>query len=180
MFPALVGSNGGQEQHLNSPTCIAECMQLDFWLWSSQSVWKCWIGWEDNQFSSFQSLSCVQLFATPLTCQASLSITNCWSIPKPMCIESVMPSNHLILVIPFSSCPQSFPASGSFPMSQPLASDGQSIGVSASTSVPPMNTQDYSPLGWTGWIPLQSKELSIVFSNTTVWKHQFFSAQLSL
>ena len=83
-------------------------------------------------------------------------------------------------VIPFSSCPQSFPASGSFQMSQFFASGGQSIGVSASASVLPMNTQDWSPLGWTGWIFLQSKGLSRVFSNTTVQKHQFFSAQLSL
>ena len=82
-------------------------------------------------------------------------------------------------VIPFSSCPQSFPASGSFQMSQLFASGGQSIGVSASTSVLPMNTQDWS-LGWTGWISLQSKRLSRVFSNTTVQKHQFFGAQLSL
>ena len=83
-------------------------------------------------------------------------------------------------VIPFSSCPQSLPASGSFPMSQLFISDGQSIRVSASTSVLPMNTQDWSPLGWTGWISLQSKGLSRVFSNTTVQKHQFFGAQLSL
>ena len=83
-------------------------------------------------------------------------------------------------VIPFSSCPQSFPASGSFPMSQFFASGGQSIGVSTSTSVLPVNTQDWSPLGWTGWICLQSKGLSRVFSNTTVQKHQFSSAQLSL
>ena len=83
-------------------------------------------------------------------------------------------------VVPFSSCPQSFPASGSFQMSQLFASGGQSIGVSASTSVLPMNSQDWSPLGWTGWISLQSKGLSRVFSNTTVQKHQFFGAQLSL
>ena len=76
-------------------------------------------------------------------------------------------------VIPFSSCLQSFPASGSFPMSQIFASGGQTIGVSALTSVLPMNTQDWSPLGWTGWISLQSKGLSRVFSNTTVQKHQF-------
>ena len=82
-------------------------------------------------------------------------------------------------VIPFSSCPQSFPASGSFQMSQLFASVGQCIGVSASTSVLPMNTQDWSPLGWTGWISLQSKGLSRVFSNTTVPKHQFFGTQLS-
>ena len=82
-------------------------------------------------------------------------------------------------VILFSSCPQSFPASESFPMSQLFASGGQSIGVSASTSVLPMNTQDWSPLGWTGWISLQSKGLSKVFSNTTVQKYQFFGTQLS-
>ena len=83
-------------------------------------------------------------------------------------------------VVPFSSCPQSLPASGSFQMSQLFAWGGQSIGVSASTSVLPMNTQDWSLLGWTGWISLQSKGLSRVFSNTTVQKHQFFGAQLSL
>ena len=82
-------------------------------------------------------------------------------------------------VIPFSSCPQSLPASGSFPMSQLFPRGGQSIGVSASTSVLPFNTQDGSPLKWTGWISLQSKGLARVFSNTTVQKHQFFSAQLS-
>ena len=82
-------------------------------------------------------------------------------------------------VTPFSSFPQSLPASASFPMSQLLGSGGQSIGVSASTSVLPMNAQDWSPLGWTGWISLQSKGLSRVFSNTTVQKHQFFSTQLS-
>ena len=82
-------------------------------------------------------------------------------------------------VVPFSSCPQSFPALGSFPMSQLFAWGGWSIGVSASTSVLPMNNQDWSPLGWTGWISLQSKGLSRVFSNTTVQKHQFFGTQLS-
>ena len=83
-------------------------------------------------------------------------------------------------VVPFSSCPQSLPASGSFPVSQLFAWGGQTIGVSASASVLPMNTQDWSPLGWTGWISLQSKGLSKrVFSNTTAQKHQFFSTQLS-
>ena len=82
-------------------------------------------------------------------------------------------------VIPFSSCPQFFPASESFPMSQLFAWGGQSIGVSASASVLSKNTQDWSPLGWTGWISLQSKGLSRVFSSTKVQKHQFFSAQLS-
>ena len=83
-------------------------------------------------------------------------------------------------VIPFSSCLQSFLASGSFPMSQFFASGGQRIGVSASASVLPMNTQDWSPLGWTGCISMQSKGFSRVFSNTTVQKNQFFSTQLSL
>ena len=82
-------------------------------------------------------------------------------------------------VVLFSSCPQSLPASKSFPMSQLFAWGGQSIGISASASVLPMNTQDWSPLGWTCWTSLQSKGLSRVFSNTTVQKHQFFSAQLS-
>ena len=82
-------------------------------------------------------------------------------------------------VIPFSSSLQSFPASGSFPMSQFFASGGQSIGVSASTSVVPMNIQDWFSLGWTGWISLQSKGPSRVFSNTTVQKHLFFGAQPS-
>ena len=83
-------------------------------------------------------------------------------------------------VIPFSSFPQSLPASGVFPMSQLFTWGGQSTGVSASASVLPMNTQGWSPLEWTGWISLQSKGLSRVFSNTTVQKHQFFGAQLSL
>ena len=83
-------------------------------------------------------------------------------------------------VIPFSSCPQSFPASESFPVSQCFASGGQSIGVSASASVLQMNIQDWFPLGWTGWIFLESKGFSRVFSNTAVQKHQLFGAQLSL
>ena len=82
-------------------------------------------------------------------------------------------------VVHFSSCPQSLPASGSFPMSQLFTWSGQNIGVSASVSVSPMNTQDWSPSKWTGWISLQSKGLSRVFSKTTVQKHQFFGAQLS-
>ena len=100
--------------------------------------------------SSIQSLSRVWLFVTPWTIarQASLSITNSRSLPKPMSIESVMPCNHLIFCLPFASCPRSFPASGSFQMSQLFPSGGQSIGVSASTSVLPMNTQEWSPLGW--------------------------------
>ena len=140
------------------------------------------LGWDplQFQFSSVQSLSHVRLFATPWTaaCQASLSITNSWSSPKPMFIELVMPSNHLILC-PLLLRPSIFPSIRVFSMNQLFTSGGQSIGVSASTSVLPINTQGWSPLGWTGWISLQSKGFSRVFSNTTVQKHQFFGAQLS-
>ena len=103
-------------------------------------------------FSSVQSLSHVQLFETPwiAALQASLSITYSWSLPKPMSIKLVMPSSHLILCRPLSSCPQSFPALGFFPVSQLFPWGGQGINISASTSVFPMNTQDWSPLGWTG------------------------------
>ena len=106
--------------------------------------------------------------------------------PTPRVHENPCPSGqwcHPAIsssVVPFSSCPQSFPASGSFPMSQLFPSGGQCIGVSVSISVLPRNTQDWSPLGWTGWISLQSKGLSRVFSNTTVQKHQFIGTQLSL
>ena len=121
-------------------------------------------------------------FKTPWTevLQASLSITNSQSLVRLMSIELVLPFNHLILYCPLLLCPQSFPASGSFQMSQLFTSGGQNTGVSASKSVLSMNTQDWSPLGWTGWISLQSKGLSRVFSNITVQKHQFFIIQLSL
>ena len=146
-------------------------------------------GWEgslgENQFSSVQSLSCVQLFAIPWTTehQASLSITNSRSLlvysnSCPLsrwCYPTISSS-----VVPFSSCLQSFPASGSLAVSQFFPSSGQTIGVSVSVSVLPMNIQDWFSLGLTGWIFLQSKGLSRVFSNTTVQKHQYFGAQLSL
>ena len=115
------------------------------------------------QFSSVAQ-SCVRLFVTPWTTahQASLSITNSWSLLKLMSIESVIPSNHLILCRPLLLPPSIFPASGSFPMSQFFASGGQSTGIPASASVLPMNIQDWFPLGWTGWISLQSKGLSFL------------------
>ena len=135
-----------------------------------------------SNISSVKSLSHVQLFVTPWTSarQASLSITNSWSLPKLMSSESVMPSNHLILLSPSLPAFSLSQHQGLFPISQFFASRGQSIRVSASASVLRMNTQDWSPLWWTGWISLQSKGLSRVFSNTTVQKHQFFRAQLSL
>ena len=120
-------------------------------------------------FVVVQSVSRVQRFATPWTAtrQASLSFTISPSLFKLMSIESMMPSYHLILChpfVPFSSFPQSFPASGSFPMSQFFTSGGQSIGVSASASVLPMNIQGWLPIGLTGLISLQSKGPSRVFS----------------
>ena len=123
----------------------------------------------------------VRLFATPwiAACQASLSITNSQSFFKLISIESLCHPAMSSSVVPFSSCPQSLPVSGSFPMSQLFAWGSQSIRVSASASVLPMNTQAWSPVGWTCCISLQSKGLSRVFSNTTVQKHQFFGAQLS-
>ena len=128
------------------------------------------------------SLSHAWLFATPWTIahQASLAFTVSQSLLTLRSIELMMPSNHLIICHPLSSCLQSFPASESFPVSQLFASGGQSIGASVSTSVLPMNIQGWFPLGWTGWISLQSKGLSRVFSSTTIRKHQFFSAQPSL
>ena len=131
--------------------------------------------------SSVQLLSRVRLFATPWTAvrQASLSITNCWSLPKLMSIESVMPSSHLIHCHPLLLLPSIFPIIRVFSNESAFCIRWPKYWSSASASVLPMNTQDWSPLGWTGWISLQSKGLSRVFPNTTVQKHQFFSAQLS-
>ena len=131
--------------------------------------------------SSVQSLSHLRLLATPWIAarQASLSITNSWSSLRLTSIKSVMPSSHLILGHPLLLLPQSLPVSESFPMSQLFAWSGQSTGVSALPSFLPKKSQGWSPSEWTGWISLQSKGLSRVFSNTTVQKHQFFSAQPS-
>ena len=133
------------------------------------------------QFSSVQLLSRVWCFATPWTAARQPSL----SIPTPGVHPNPRPSSqwcHPAIsssVVPSSSCLQSFPTSGSFQMSQLFTSGGQSIGISASTSVLLVNTQDWSPLGWTDWISLQSKGLSRAFSNTTVQKHHFFGVQLS-
>ena len=130
------------------------------WLYVSQSI---------------QLLSCVPLFVTPWTaaCQASLSITNSQSLFKLMPIKLVMTSNHLILYRPLLLPPSIFPSIRVFSNESVLRIRGQTIGVSASASVLPMNIQDWFPLGWTGWISVQTKGLSRVFSNTTVQKHQF-------
>ena len=120
--------------------------------------------------SSVQLLSCVRLFVNPWTAarQASLSITNSWSLLKLMSIVSMMPPNRLILWHPLCLSPSIFPSIRVFPNESAFISGGQRIGVSALASVLPMNTQDWFPLQWTGWISLQSNRLSRVFSNTTV------------
>ena len=131
-----------------------------------------------TRLSSAQSFSCVWFFVTPWTQHARPPCPS----PKPGAYSNscqLSCSCHPTIsssVVPFSSRHQSFPASESFQMSQFFPSGGQSIGVSASASVPPMKSQNWSPLEWAGWISLQSR----VFSNTTVQKHKFFSAQLSL
>ena len=141
---------------------------------SNRSQWM-----SQGSVSSVQLLSCVQLFVTSWTAahQASLSITNSQSLLKLMSIESVMPSSHLMLCHPLFLLSPIPPSIRVFPMSQLFAWGGQSTGVSALASFLPKNTQGWSPLEWTGWIFLQSKGLSRVFSNNTVQKHQFFCAQ---
>ena len=140
------------------------------------------IFWTDNHyFSSVQSLSHVRLFVTH---ESQHTRPPCPS-PTPGVHSNPCPSSqwcHSVIsssVVPFSSCPQSLPASESFPMSQLFTWGGQSTGVSALASFLPKKSQGWSPLGWTGWISLQSKGLSRVFSNTTVQKLQFFGPQLS-
>ena len=129
------------------------------------------VGCDTGRLSSVQSLSCVRLFVThePQHARPPCPSPTCgacsnWYPSSQWCHPTISSS-----VIPFFSCPQSFPKSGSFQVSQLFAWGGQNFGVSASTSVLPVNTQDWSPLGWTGWVSLQSKGLSGVFSNTTVW-----------
>ena len=140
-----------------------------------------WQEGRNHQFSSF-SLSVISYSLPPRELQHAK--TPCPSPTPRVYSDSCLSSRwcHPAIsssIVPFSSCPQSLPASGSFPMSQLFAWGGQSIGVSALASVLPKNTQDWAPLGWTGWISLQSKGLSRVFSSTTIQKHQFFGTQLS-
>ena len=134
------------------------------------------------QFSSVQSLKCVWLFESPWTAerQASLSITNSQSLLKLKSIKSVMPSNYLIIFHPLLLLSSIFPSNRVFSNESVLRIRWPSIRVSASASILPMTVQYLFPLGWTGWISLQSKRLSRVFSNTTVRNHQFFGSQLSL
>jgi len=133
------------------------------------------------QFSSVQSFSSVQLFATPwiAVLQAFMSITNSWSSPKLTSIESVMPSSHLILCRPFLLLPPIPPSIRLFSNESTLCMRWPKYWISALASVLLKNTQDWSSLEWTGWISLQSKGLSRVFSNTIIQKHQFFGTQPS-
>ena len=153
-----------------------------YFFWEFSCNGKGTLSWRRLDCVQFSSVSHVWLFATPWTAarQASLSITTARLYPNPCPLSQWCHPTISSSVIPLSPCPQSFPASGFFQISQLFTSGGQSIGVSALASVLPMNTQDWSPLGWTGWIAMQSKGLSRVFSNTTVQKRQFFSTQLSL
>ena len=141
--------------------------------WSSGKTWQTWL-------SSVQSLSRVRLCYLMNRSTPGLPLHRQFpSLLKFMSIKSVMSSSHLILCHPLLLLPPIPPSIRVFSNESTLTWGGQSIGVSASASVLPMNTQDWSPLGWTGWISLQSKGLSTVFSNTRVQEHQFSSAQLS-
>ena len=149
-----------------SRKCIF-CLRI---LWVLFCGFLCAVHWYLHQFSSVQSLSRVRLFETLwiAACQASLSITNSWSLLRLMCIKWWCHPAIFSSFVPFSSCPQSLPAPWSFPMSQHFSWGGQTIGVSAAAPVLPINIQDWSPFGWTGCIFLQSKGFSKIFSNTTV------------
>ena len=144
------------------------------WSWNSNTL-ATWCKELTNQFSS-DDQSCLTIW-NPMAaaCQASLSITNSQSLLKLVSMNQWCHTTISSSVIPFSSCPQSFPASWSFLMSWLFTSGGQNIGASASASVLPKNTQNWFPLGLTDLIYLKSKGLSRVFSNTTVQKHQFLS-----
>ena len=168
---------------MNVCVCVCVCVFLS---WSFKKIldqhYLIEMQHKPVQFNSVQSLSRVLLFETPWTAarQASPSITNSQSLPKLMCIESVMPSKQFILCRPLLLLPSIFPSVRVFPMSQFFASGGQRFGASASASVLPVNIQDWFPLGLTNLISSPSKGLSRVFSNTTDQRQQFFSAQLSL
>ena len=140
--------------------------------WVTRNGWRSWRIHDRNVWISYTVCSIAQSCLT--LCDPRAYSTHAHCVGVATCHSTISSS-----FIPFSSCRQSFPESGSFPMSQLFKSGGQNIGVSVSTSVLPIKTQDWSPLGWTGWIFLQSKGLSRVFSNTTVQMHQFFGTQLS-
>ena len=152
--------------------------------WMDEQTWyihtmECYLAISSVEFSHsvvFDSLQPHESQHARLPCPSPTAGVHSNSCPSSRWCHPAISSS----VIPFFSCPQSLPASESFPMSQLFTGGGQSTGVSALASFLPKNTQDWSPLGWTGWISAQSKGLSRAFSNTTVHKHQFFRAQLSL
>ena len=192
---------------VNFSVQLPSCVQLLMTPWTAahQASLSIIYSWSLLKFTSIKSVvpsnhlilchllsSLYQFSSVALLCPTVCNSMDCSTLGSPVhhqfpgaCSNSCPSSQwcHQIItssVVPFSSCLQSFPTSGSFPVSQFFSLGGQSIGVSASTSVLPMNIQDWFRLGCIGWISLQSKGLSRVFSNTTVQKHQFFGAQLSL
>ena len=171
--------NSWRAPSLRQKGLIKEYMQMH--VFKAQKV-VCLFSISFSDCLSVQLLRCVWLIATPWTaaCQASLSITNSWSLLKLMSIELVVPSNHLILCHPHFLPPSVFPSVRVFQMSQFFAWGGQSIGVSASASVLPVNIQDWFPLGWTGWVSfaVQGTLKSLLQHHSS--KASFFSAQLSL
>ena len=158
-------------------SCLENSMDRGAWQVTARGAAKSW-PWQHTQGVRVLCIDICHCCSVAKSCpwttahQPSLTFTIFWSLLKLMSTESVMPSNHLILCHTISSCPQSFPASGSFPVSQLFASSGQII--ESITSILPMNIQGWFPLGLTGLISMLSKGLSRVFSSTTVWKHQFF------
>ena len=173
-----MSSSRGSSQ-LRDQTPVSHIAGRFFIIWATRDEsLKCW-SYDITQgtLPSVQWLSCIRLLATPWTaaCQASLSITNSQSLLKLMSIESVMPSNHLILCLPLLFLLSVFPSISSFPVSQFFISGAQSIAALTSASVLPINIHGWFTLGLTGWISLQSKGLKRVF-NITVQKHEFFSA----
>ena len=158
--------SGGEIQPCQQVNCL---LPVSFQLWELVMDREAWYAAVLGQWLKITQ-SCLTLCPSPTPGAYSNSSPSSW-----WCHPTISSS-----VIPFSSCLRSFPASGFFPISQFFASGGQSIGVSASAAVLPMNIQDWLPLGWTDWVSLQSKGFSRVFSNNTVQKHQFFSIQLSL
>ena len=166
-------------------SCNQDCQekyqqsQISRWHHPNGSFWETHINMRSLSISpvQFSHSACLTLWPHG---QASLSITNFWSLLKLMSIELVMPSNHLVLFVPFSSCLQPFPVSGSFPMSWLFASGCQSIGASVLVSVLPMHIQGWFPFRLIGVIFLPPKRLSKVNYSTSIWKHLFFGAQPSL
>ena len=183
-----------QNQPISREHCVSRKYSLTVYTWRQQSILNRHFLQEKSKtifklvtLSTFclavvQSLSCVWLFATPWTAapQASLSFTTSRSLLKLMPIELMVPSNHLVLHFSLLPCLQSFPASGSFPMSQLFASGGQTIRSSTSASAPPLYIQHWFVYDWLIWYPCRSRDSQRVFSSTRIQKHKFFSAQPSL